>query len=458
MAVKPSIPKGTRDFYATTIAQRNYLKQVLQRNFETFGFEPIETPTFERLETLMGKYGEEGDRLIFRILNSGEKVKKADLNALEKNDLRAFSDSLSEKALRYDLTVPFARFVAQYQNEIVFPFRRYQIQPVWRADRPQHGRFQEFVQCDADIIGDRSLLQEIEVIQLYDAVFADLKLPAVVVRLNHRKILAGLAEAIGAPERLIEFTIVLDKLDKIGVEGVEKELIDRGFDPKVIERLKPMLELTGTPEQKLDKLDTILGGFEAARTGIDELKYIFQTLQKQGLSAVTLDIDLTLARGLNYYTGMIVEVLPPPEVKMGSIGGGGRYDDLTSAFGLKDKSGIGISFGFDRIFLVLEALNLFPKEILKNTEVLFINTDVAALDWSLQALQQLRKQGIAAEMYPVETKFKKQLNYANQKQIPYVIIFGEEEQKQNVFVLKEMTSGTQTRHSLETDIRPLLNR
>jgi histidyl-tRNA synthetase len=280
----------------------------------------------------------------------------------------------------------------------------------------------------------------------------------VVVRLNHRKILAGLAEAIGAPERLIEFTIVLDKLDKIGVEGVEKELIDRGFDPKVIERLKPMLELTGTPEQKLDKLDTILGGFEAARTGIDELNNIFQTLQKQGLSAVTLDIDLTLARGLNYYTGMIVEVLPPPEVKMGSIGGGGRYDDLTSAFGLKDKSGIGISFGFDRIFLVLEALNLFPKEILKNTEVLFINTDVAALDWSLQALQQLRKQGIAAEMYPVETKFKKQLNYANQKQIPYVIIFGEEEQKQNVFVLKEMTSGTQTRHSLETDIRPLLNR
>lgn len=457
MPIKPSIPKGTRDFSATDIAKRNFLKQVLRQNFEAYGFEPIETPTFERTETLLGKYGDEGDRLIFRILNSGEKVKKANIDALAAGKLGAFADSVTEKALRYDLTVPFARYVAQYQNDIVFPFRRYQIQPVWRADRPQHGRFQEFVQCDADIIGDRSLVQELEVIQLYDKVFSDLKLTGVNVRLNHRKILAGLAAAIGAPDQLIAFTVALDKLDKIGIEGVEKELINQGFATDVVAKLNPILSLEGNAEEKLDQLKLILADHPEALEGIEELNYIFKTLQKQGLQCVSLDVDLTLARGLNYYTGMIVEVRAPESVKMGSIGGGGRYDDLAGSFGLKDKSGIGISFGFDRIFLILEELNLFPKEIVKRTQLLFLHTGEAGLDWCINALQNLRQAGLAAEIYPSAAKFKKQLNYAHQKQIPFVLIYGEEEQAQGVFVLKNMTSGHQKTHPLITPIASLLS-
>jgi histidyl-tRNA synthetase len=342
--VKPSIPKGTRDFSPVVLSKRNYLKSQLTAAFESFGFQPIETPSFERSETLLGKYGEEGDRLIFKILNSGDKVKKADLEALKKGDLGKFSDSLSQKALRYDLTVPFARYVAQYQNDIVFPFRRYQMQTVWRADRPQHGRFQEFLQCDADVVGERSLWHEVEGVLLYDRVFSKLNLKRVQIHLNHRKILAGIAQCIGAESQLINFTVALDKLSKIGKEGVINELQSKGFSTDAIERLQPFLSLKGDFETQLSAVAQALEGIEIAQEGIEELKFIYGQLNRQSLKAVSLSFDVTLARGLNYYTGLILEVMPPEGIKMGSIGGGGRYDKLTDLFGLKNTSGFGISF------------------------------------------------------------------------------------------------------------------
>ncbi|PTL99902.1 MAG: histidine--tRNA ligase, partial [Candidatus Arcticimaribacter sp.] len=371
--MKPSIPKGTRDFSPKEVAQRNYLKDVLSTSFETYGFEPIETPSFEKTSTLLGKYGEEGDRLIFKILNSGDKLKKANLEALADDQLAAFSNSLSEKALRYDLTVPFARYVVQHQNDISFPFKRYQIQPVWRADRPQHGRFQEFFQCDADTVGSKSLWQEVELCGLYDDVFDKLRLSGACLKINNRKILAGIAEVLGASDQIIDFTVALDKLDKIGQEGVIKELLTKGFSTESIDKVLPLMGLSGDYSSKLNTLSVFLKDSEIGSKGIEELRFVVDHVTEIGLKSMTLDIDVTLARGLNYYTGCIFEVAAPEGVKMGSIGGGGRYDDLTAGFGLKDTSGVGISFGFDRIYLVLEELDLFPASAQNGTQVLFAN-------------------------------------------------------------------------------------
>ena len=455
MAIKPATSKGTRDFSSEELAKRTYIKNILQNAFECFGFSPIETPTFERLETLTGVYGEEGERLVFKILNSGEKIKKADTEALARGENQKFIHSVSEKALRYDLTVPFARFVAQHRNELTFPFRRYQIQPVWRADRPQHGRFQEFYQCDADIVGDRSLWQEVEVLSLYDRAFAGLSLPGVVLKINHRKILAGIAGLLGAESRLVDFTVALDKIDKIGKEGVFKELSERGFEVDSLSVLDQLLALEGDTEHQLTELKSLFSNQPEGLEGVKEIEFISSQLQNNPLQATELKFDLTLARGLHYYTGMIVEVAPPVQVKMGSIGGGGRYDDLTGVFGLKDMSGIGISFGFERIYLVMEALDLFPKTLLKRPQVLFANFGGAAVQSAYAFLHKLRNQNISCELYPTEAKLKKQLGYANTKQIQKVILIGPEELAEKIFVLKDMETGTQSTHPL-TDMVPLL--
>lgn len=455
MAIKPATSKGTRDFSSEELAKRTYIKNILQNAFECFGFSPIETPTFERLETLTGVYGEEGERLVFKILNSGEKIKKADTEALARGENQKFIHSVSEKALRYDLTVPFARFVAQHRNELTFPFRRYQIQPVWRADRPQHGRFQEFYQCDADIVGDRSLWQEVEVLSLYDRAFADLNLPGVVLKINHRKILAGIAGLLGAESRLVDFTVALDKIDKIGKEGVFKELSERGFEVDSLSVLDQLLALEGDTEHQLTELKSLFSNQPEGLEGVKEIEFISSQLQNNPLQATELKFDLTLARGLHYYTGMIVEVAPPVQVKMGSIGGGGRYDDLTGVFGLKDMSGIGISFGFERIYLVMEALDLFPKTLLKRPQVLFANFGGAAVQSAYAFLHKLRNQNISCELYPTEAKLKKQLGYANTKQIQKVILIGPEELAEKIFILKDMETGTQSTHPL-TDMVPLL--
>jgi histidyl-tRNA synthetase len=455
MAIKPATSKGTRDFSSEELAKRTYIKNILQNAFECFGFSPIETPTFERLETLTGVYGEEGERLVFKILNSGEKIKKADTEALARGENQKFIHSVSEKALRYDLTVPFARFVAQHRNELTFPFRRYQIQPVWRADRPQHGRFQEFYQCDADIVGDRSLWQEVEVLSLYDRAFAGLSLPGVVLKINHRKILAGIAGLLGAESRLVDFTVALDKIDKIGKEGVFKELSERGFEVDSLSVLDQLLALEGDTEHQLTELKSLFSNQPEGLEGVEEIEFISSQLQDNPLQATELKFDLTLARGLHYYTGMIVEVAPPVQVKMGSIGGGGRYDDLTGVFGLKDMSGIGISFGFERIYLVMEALDLFPKTLLKRPQVLFANFGGAAVQSAYAFLHKLRNQNISCELYPTEAKLKKQLGYANTKQIQKVILIGPEELAEKIFILKDMETGTQSTHPL-TDMVPLL--
>jgi len=447
MAIKPATPKGTRDFNSEEIARRNYLKNTLQNIFEQFGFYPIETPTLERLETLSGQYGEEGDRLIFKVLNSGEKVKKADIAALEQGHYKRFSQSLSEKALRYDLTVPMARYVAQHHHELSFPFRRYQIQPVWRADRPQHGRFQEFYQCDADIVGERSLWQEVEMICLYDAAFKALGLEGVRVKVNHRQILAAIASLIGAENQLVALTVALDKWDKIGQEGVQKELIQNGFSQDALAILFPILEQKSIASEKLKEVKKLFETKQLDTTGLEELSFVLRQLDSLGIT-LGIDFDLTLARGLHYYTGMIVEVQPPPSVKMGSIGGGGRYDNLTETFGLKDMPGIGISFGFERIYLVLESLELFPKSIVQQQPILFINfgDNPAAKSYSL--VHQLRAVGISAELYPSSAKLKKQMLYAHKKGVAFVVLIGSEELEQNQFVVKNMQSGEQSTHAM----------
>lgn len=447
--MKPSIPKGTRDFSPLEVTRRNYLKRVLEESFSYYGFHPIETPSFEKSNTLLGKYGEEGDRLIFKILSNGEKLKRADFNALEANRLGAFSNSLSEKALRYDLTVPFARYVVQHQNEITFPFKRYQIQPVWRADRPQHGRFQEFFQCDADVVGSRSLWQEVELCQLYDSVFTELKLPTVNLKINNRKILAGIADKIGAQKQLIDFTVALDKIDKIGRTGVEKELVAKGFTQAAIRKISPLIELKGDLATKLSQLRNFLKGSDIGETGLREIEFVIDKANYLGLKTLQIELDVTLARGLNYYTGCIFEVSPPKGVPMGSIGGGGRYDDLTSDFGMKNMSGVGISFGFDRIFLVLEALNLFPEGMEESSQILFLNMgESSALKTNL-LLKDLRQKKISAEFYPEHAKMKKQLSYANQKRIPYVGIIGENELAEKEVVLKNMSSGVQASYPID---------
>ncbi len=454
MASKPRISKGTRDFNSQQIANREYIFRTIKSNFKSFGFEPIETPSFELSETLLGKYGAEGDRLIFKLLNSGEKVKKADLNALKENNLTRFSNSLSEKALRYDLTVPFARYVSQYQNDITFPFKRYQIQPVWRADRPQKGRFQEFYQCDADAVGSNSLWQEVEFIQLYDAVFSDLKLDGVTIKINNRKILAAIAETIGAQEQLIDFTVALDKLDKIGPERVKEEMLKNGISSVGIQRLEPLFSLRGGFKAQLTALKSIIGTSEIGRNGISELDFISNTIEKLGLKSASLQLDVTLARGLNYYTGAIFEVAAPQGVAMGSIGGGGRYDDLTGIFGLKGISGVGISFGLDRIALVLDELDLFPKNINPPSKVLFTNFGSDESLFSYQTIQKLRTCGVSAELYPDAAKLKKQITYANKRNIPYVVLVGDQELSNQNFTLKNMASGAQD----TLNFQDLLNR
>ena len=443
MSSKPRIPKGTRDFNSQQIAKREYIFNIIKSNFNKFGFTPIETPSFELSETLLGKYGNEGDRLIFKILNSGEKVKKADLKALKNNEFFNFSNSVSEKALRYDLTVPFARYVVQNQNEITFPFKRYQIQPVWRADRPQRGRFQEFYQCDADVVGSKSLLQEIEFIQLYDSVFSDLKLEGVSVKINNRKILSGIAELIGADNKITDFTVALDKLDKIGIELVKDEMLKNGITSKSIETMQPIFDLSGDFNSKLDSLKTILVDSEIGKAGISELEWIFNTISELGLKKIEFEFAVTLARGLNYYTGSIIEVSPPKGVSMGSIGGGGRYDDLTGIFGLKGVSGVGISFGLDRIALILEELGLFPNLNYQSTQILFSNFGSQESIYCLKLIKKLREFDITAELYPDTVKLKKQISYANKKDISYVALVGDEEIKQNKITLKKMSDSSQ---------------
>ena len=453
MVSKPRISKGTRDFSPKQLANRDYIFSTIKSNFKKFGFQPIETPSFELAETLLGKYGEEGDRLIFKILNSGDKVKKADLQALEDGNLARFSNSLTEKALRYDLTVPFARYVAQYQNDIIFPFKRYQIQPVWRADRPQKGRFQEFYQCDADVVGSKSLWQEIEFIQLYDAVFSDLNLNGVTIKINNRKILAGIAELIGAQDKLIDFTVALDKLDKIGAEKVKEEMLNKGIDSDGISKLEPLFSLTGDFSEQLQSLRTILSASTEGIKGVEELEFIASSVAAIGLKTAKLQMDVTLARGLNYYTGAIFEASAPDSVQMGSIGGGGRYDDLTGIFGLKDVSGVGISFGLDRIYLVLEELNLFPFDKTTSTKVLFTNFGTSESLYCLKAMTILRTKSIATELYPDPAKLKKQMVYCNKREIPYVVMVGEAEMAQNKFMLKDMNSGDQQLITLDELIK-----
>ncbi len=574
MAQKPSIPKGTRDFNPEEVAKRNYIFDTIRSQFELFGFQPIETPSFENSETLMGKYGEEGDRLIFKILDSGEFFEKSQLklingitlaiclertiltaikkvnaqlgdreyyfkeelenifkdekfindfyvafkknltlinindisfkhgiidrfkkinflnvylfdyllslssieradkltnidkfsyelvhdrilknsNDIIKPESKELSKEISEKALRYDLTVPFARYVVQHQNDIEFPFKRYQIQPVWRADRPQKGRFREFYQCDADVVGSTSLWQEVEFVQLYDAVFSALKLKGVTIKINNRKILSGIAEVIGAHDKLIDFTVALDKLDKIGEEKVKEEMLAKGIPQSGIDKLQPLFSLTGNFESQIEQLKSILNASEQGKKGIEELEFIHRSISGLGLKTTTLQLDVTLARGLNYYTGAIFEVSAPKTVDMGSIGGGGRYDDLTGIFGLKDMSGVGISFGLDRIYLVLEALDLFPETINTSVKALFINFGEKEAFACLKAIKELRSHGIKAELYPdastSKKQFVKQMNHANKRNIPNVVLVGESELQSDTFTLKNMSTGDQRQLNL----------
>ena len=442
MAQKPAIPKGTRDFLPMEVARRNYIFDTIKQSFKNFGFLPIETPSFELSQTLMGKYGEEGDRLIFRILNSGEKQKKADIQALEEGNLPRFANSLSEKALRYDLTVPFARFVVQHQNDLSFPFKRYQIQPVWRADRPQHGRYQEFYQCDADVVGSDSLLYEVDFVQLFDEVLTNLGLPSFTIHINNRKILSGIAEVSGESDRLIDITVALDKLDKIGEEGVIKELTEKGVADNSIEKIKPLLTLSGSTKERIEIMKNYLSTSEIGLKGIEELVFVLDTVEKLGVEKANIVFDVTLARGLNYYTGAIFEV-KADGVKMGSICGGGRYDDLTGLFGMPNMSGVGISFGADRIYDVLKELDLFPKEVEQGLEVLFVNFGEAEQAYCLPLVKDIRKNGISCELYPSKAKMQKQMKYANDIQVKYVAIVGENEIENNIIQLKNMETGEQ---------------
>ena len=441
--MKPSIPKGTRDFSSTEVANRTYIINTMKTAFETFGFQPIETPSFENSATLMGKYGEEGDRLIFKILNSGDYLKKANSNLLEQKDSTRLTSQISEKALRYDLTVPFARYVVQHQNDITFPFKRYQIQPVWRADRPQKGRFREFFQCDADVVGSKSLLQEVDFIQLYDTVFTNLKLTGTTIKINNRKILAGIDEVIGVKDKLIDFTVALDKLDKIGATGVENEMLEKGISVEAIKKVSPLFELSGSNTDQLNVLDALLSESEEGKKGVEELRFVVNTINNLGLQSASLEIDVTLARGLNYYTGAIFEVSAPNGVQMGSIGGGGRYDDLTGIFGLKEVSGVGISFGLDRIYLVLEELGLFDAVSLPKPKLLFLNFNEEDNSAQLEAIKALRNVGIKTEIYPdtasSNKQQKKQWKYVSTRNIAYVI----SEIQNNTFKLKDMSNGSQ---------------
>lgn len=441
MAVqKPSIPKGTRDFSPAEMLKRNYIFDTIKKHFIRFGYQPIETPAMENLSTLMGKYGEEGDKLLFKILNSGDFLSKVSEENCEEKNSQKLTAKISEKGLRYDLTVPFARFVVQHQNEISFPFKRYQIQPVWRADRPQKGRYREFFQCDADVIGNNALLNEVELVQLIDAIFTDLNVN-VVTKLNNRKILSGIAEIIGQADKIIYITVAMDKLDKIGLDNVNQELLNKGLPQDAIDQLQPIILLSGSNSEKLESLRKVLSASEIGLKGIAEMQEIMDYLQMFDLQN-EVELDLTLARGLNYYTGTIFEV-KANDVQIGSICGGGRYDDLTGIFGLKDVSGVGISFGADRIYDVLNELELYPKHQTQNTKVFFVNFGKAEEAYCLPILAKLRKAGVNAEIYPEAAKMKKQMKYANGKAIPFVAIIGEDEMQKGELLLKNMENGEQ---------------
>lgn len=446
--MKPSIPKGTRDFLPVQMQGRKYIFETAEKVFKKFGFLPIETPAVENLTSLTGKYGEEGDKLMFKILHRGEKFTEAVQNAGSKQKESDFS----ELALRYDLTVPFARFVVQNQNELSFPFRRYQIQPVWRADRPQKGRYREFYQCDVDVVGTDSLLCEVELIQIFNEVLSNLKIPGFKIKINNRKILSGIAEIIGESEKIVDITVAIDKLDKIGLEGVNKELSEKGISEKAIVQLQPIIQLQGDFTEKLQALKSILASSPIGLKGIEELEFI-HSYSVELSSAQHLFLDLTLARGLNYYTGAIFEV--GCDGFRGSICGGGRYDDLTGLFGLKGLSGVGISFGADRIYDVLEENNLFPTEQLNSLSVLICNFGPKEERYAMQVLQQLRKAGISAEIYPTDAKLKKQMTYADDKKARYVLLLGEQEMTAKTLTCKNMSTGEQSSMNLEAFIKIL---
>ncbi|NGF55160.1 histidine--tRNA ligase [Parapedobacter sp. SGR-10] len=457
--IKPSLAKGTRDFSPLEMEKRNYIFNTLKTVFKKFGYSEIQTPSFENLSTLTGKYGDEGDKLIFKILNSGDYLSKAPEDLLQEKQSNKLIPHITDKALRYDLTVPFARYVVMHQNDINLPFKRFQIQPVWRADRPQRGRYREFYQCDVDVVGSESLLNEAEFILIYQEALQDLGLKDFTIKINNRKILSGIAEVIGKPELIVDMTVAIDKLDKIGLEGVNKELLERGFTSEDLDILKPIILLEGSSASKLEQLKQVLASSEKGLQGIAEIEQVFMYVRSFTGSEELLDkfveVDITLARGLNYYTGCIFEV-KTHEVAMGSIGGGGRYDDLTGMFGLKGLTGVGISFGADRIYDVLEELGLYPDARVSNTKLLIVNFDKPAEKMTLPLLFRMRAAGIAAELYPTAAKLKKQMSYADGKGIPYVLLVGEEEMETGRFTLKDMASGEQFKVSEQELVEKLV--
>lgn len=452
MAQKPSIPKGTRDFSPIEMAKRNYIFNTIKEVFLLYGFQQIETPAMENLSTLMGKYGEEGDKLLFKMLNSGDYLKNAPAEMLEQHDYIHLIPKISEKGLRYDLTVPFARYVVMHRNDIQFPFKRYQIQPVWRADRPQKGRYREFYQCDADVVGSDSLMNEIELVGMIDEVFKRFGIN-VIIKINNRKVLSGIAEVIGAPDKIVDITVAIDKIDKIGLENVNAELLEKGLSQDAIDALQPLLTLSGSNEEKLATLSTLLASSEVGMKGVEELRYVLTNSEAQQPKGV-VELDVSLARGLNYYTGTIIEV-KAKDVTIGSITGGGRYDNLTGVFGMPGTSGVGISFGADRIYDVLNTLELYPKDTLVSTKVLFVNFGEKEGAQSLQYVMKLRANGIPSEIYPDSTKMKKQMSYANDKNVAYVAMVGETEMANGTIALKCMEIGEQENLTIDEVISKL---
>ena len=450
---KPSIPKGTRDFSPVEMSKRNYIFNTIKSVYELYGFKQIETPAMETLQTLLGKYGEEGDKLLFKVLNSGDYLNKIDRAELEEANALRLSTKICEKGLRYDLTVPFARFVVMHREELQMPFKRYQIQPVWRADRPQKGRYREFYQCDADIVGSDSLLNEVELMQIIDTVFSRLGVN-VQIKINNRKLLTGIAEYIGEADKIVDITVAIDKLDKIGLDQVNAELAANGLSEEAIAKLQPIILLSGTTEEKLQKMAELLSASEMGMKGIEETRFIFNVLEQAGLKN-ELQLDLTLARGLNYYTGAIFEV-KALDVQIGSITGGGRYDNLTGIFGMPGLSGVGISFGADRIYDVLNTLDLYPQDTTTGTRLLFVNFGEAETAYCMPVAAEARRRGIATEIYPDKVKMKKQMAYANANAIPFVAMAGEDEINKGIFALKDMNTGEQLQLTAEEMLTHLL--
>ena len=452
MAQKPSIPKGTRDFSPIEMARRNYIFDTIKSVFRLFGYQQIETPAMENLSTLMGKYGEEGDKLLFKILNSGDFLKDVAEGEIAEHNLARLTNKLCEKGLRYDLTVPFARFVVQYRGQLQMPFKRFQIQPVWRADRPQKGRYREFYQCDADVVGSDSLWNEVELLSMIDMVFSKLNV-RVAIKINNRKILTGIAEIIGAADKIVDITVAIDKIDKIGIENVNEELRGKGLPEEAIAKLRPLLEMSGDNSEKIATLSTLLASSETGMKGVEELRFVLDEFDKLGHDCEA-DVDVSLARGLNYYTGTIIEV-KALDVQIGSITGGGRYDNLTGVFGMPGLSGVGISFGADRIYDVLNQLNLYPENVTSSVKVLFVNFGEREAATSAKVIKRLRQEGISAELYPDTAKMKKQMGYADSEKIPYVAIIGESEIAEERVNLKDMAAGTQESLTLDELIERL---